>query len=215
MPAALPPPAVPARPPSPAWSTAVLVALLAALAGASTVAPGVVAVAFVVLAVLARTIDRTALGLWRRRSGRGRRPSDAAVTVFALPWRLLMATAASLLAAVLPVLVALAAAFITASSVAGGQAVIPSGGPALAAGAVAGALMAWWGPGGGSLRRGSRQALRGLVPTRGVAVVLALLLVAGGVSAAVLRAGGQSPDPAPFPVAQLPWWVGEYLSASG
>jgi hypothetical protein len=67
--------------------------------------------------------------------------------------------------------------------------------------------MAWWGPGGGSLRRGSRQALRGLAPTRGVAVVLALLLVSGGVGAAVLRAGGQPPDPAPFHVTQLPWWV--------
>jgi hypothetical protein len=164
-------------------------------------------VAFVVLAVLARTIDRSALGLWRRRTGRGPRPSDAAVTVLALPWRLLTATVASLVAAVLPGLVALAAAFITASSVAGGQAVLPSSGPALAAGAVAGALVAWWGPGGGSLRRGSRQALRGLAPTRSVAVVLALLLIAGGIGAAVLRAGGRPPDPAPFHATELPWWV--------
>jgi hypothetical protein len=183
-------------------------AVLAALAGAATVAPGAVAVTFVVLAVLARAIDRSALGLWRRRAERGPRPSDAAVTVLALPWRLLTASVASLLAAVLPALVALAAAFITASSVAGGRPVLPSGGPALAAGAVAGALVAWWGPGGGSLRRGSRQAVRALAPTRGVAVVLALLLVAGGVSAAVLRAGGQPPNPAPFSGMQLPWWVG-------
>jgi hypothetical protein len=68
-------------------------------------------------------------------------------------------------------------------------------------------MVGWWGPGGGSLRRGSRQALRGLVPTRGVAAVLALLLLAGGVSAAVLRAGGQPPDPAPFHATELPWWV--------
>jgi predicted Ser/Thr protein kinase len=206
-PAQLPPPTLPARPPSRAWSTAVLLALLAALAGTATVAPGAVVVGFVALAAVARTIDRSALGLWRRRTERGARSSDAAVTVLALPWRLLMATGASLLAAVLPALVALAAAFITASSVAGGQAVLPSSGPALAAGAVAGVLVAWWGPGGGSLRRGSRQALRGLAPTRGVAVVLALLLVSGGVGAAVLRAGGQPPDPAPFHATQLPWWV--------
>jgi hypothetical protein len=208
VPAQAPAPAAPPRPPSPAWSTAVLLALLTALAGAATVAPGAVAVAFVVLAVLARTIDRSAVGLWRRRTERGPRSSDAAVTVLVLPWRLLTASVASLLGAVLPALVALAAAFITASSVAGGRAVLPSGGPALAAGAVAGALVAWWGPGGGSLRRGSRQAVRALVPTRGVAVVLALLLVVGGVSGAVLRAGGRPPDPAPFRVAELPWWLG-------
>jgi hypothetical protein len=206
--APVPPAAAPAAAPSPGWSTFVLLALLAALAGAATVAPGAVAVAFVVLAVLARTIDRSAAGLWRRRAERGRRSSDAAVTVLALPWRLLTASVASLLAAVLPALVALAAAFITASSLAGGRAALPSGGPALAAGAVAGALVAWWGPGGGSLRRGSRQAVRALVLTRGVAVVLALLLVAGGVGAGVLRAGGQPPNPAPFRVVELPWWLG-------
>jgi hypothetical protein len=209
-PAALPaaPPAAPERRTSPAWSTGVLLALLAALAGAATVAPGAVVVGFVVLAALARTIDRSAAGMWRRRNERGPRPSDTAVTVLALPWRLLMATVASVLAALLPALVALAGAFITASSVAGGRAVLPSSGPALAAGAVAGALTAWWGPGGGSLRRGSRHALRAVVPTRAVAVVLALLLVAGGVGGAVLRAGGRPPDPAPFHSVELPWWLG-------
>ena len=209
------PPAVPAQreverqvePPSRVWSTAVLLAVLTAVAGAVTIVPGATAVAVLALAVLARTVDRSALGLWRRRSEHGPRGGDAAVTLLALPWRLLMATFASLVAAVLPTLVALAAAFITASSVAGGRAVLPSSGPALAAGAAAGALTAWWGPGGGSLRRGSRQALRGLARTRSLAAVLALLLVAGGVGAAVLRAGGRPPDPAPFHATQLPWWV--------
>jgi len=95
------------------------------------VAPGAVAVAVVVLAVLTRTIDRSATALWRRRAERGPRASDGAVTVLALPWRLLTASLASVLAAVLPALVALAAAFITASSVAGGRPALPSGGPAL------------------------------------------------------------------------------------
>ena len=49
--------------------------------------------------------------------------------------------------------------------------------------------------------------MRALAPTRAVALVLALLLVAGGVGAAVLRAGGQPPNPAPFRVVELPWWV--------
>ncbi len=203
-----PVPAREAQPPSAAWGTAVLIAVLVALAGAATVAPGAVAVGFLVLAVLARTVDRSAAGLWRRRAERGARPSDAAVTVLALPWRLLLAATASVLAAVLPALIALAAAFITASSVAGGRAVLPSGGPALAAGAVAGVLSAWWGPGGGALRRGSRQVVRALVPTRAAVVVLVVLLVAGGSAGALARAAGQRPDPAPFPVWQLPWWAG-------
>ena len=167
-----------------------LLGLLAALAGVATVAPGAVAVAFVVLAVLARTIDRSVAGLWRRRTERGRRPSDAAVTVLALPWRLLTASLASLLAAVLPALVALAAAFITASSVAGGRPALPSGGPALAVGAVAGA---WWRGGGRAGDHCGEGAGRGCAhscPPAGVAVVLALLLVAGGMGAASCAPAG-------------------------
>ena len=61
--------------PRDAWSTAVLLGLLAALAGVATVAPGAVAVAFVVLAVLARTIDRSVAGLWRRRTERDGAPA--------------------------------------------------------------------------------------------------------------------------------------------
>jgi hypothetical protein len=41
-----------------------------------------------------------------------------------------------------------------------------------------------------------------------------VLLVAGGVTATVVRAGGQPPDPAPFPVGELPGWLGPALSAS-
>jgi len=66
--------AAPARepqPPSAAWATAVLIAVLVAVAGAATIVPGVVAVGFLALAVLARTVDRSAAGLWRRRSERG------------------------------------------------------------------------------------------------------------------------------------------------
>jgi hypothetical protein len=195
----------PAQPPSQAWSTAVLLAVLAALAGVATLLPGATAVAVLTLAVLARTVDRSAAGLWRRRSEHGRRAGDAAVTVLALPWRFAVAAVTSLFAAVLPATVALAASFVTASSVAGGRAVLPSGIPALAAGTVAGALVAWWGPGGGSLRRGSRHVVRAVAPTRAVVVVLVLLLGAGAVAAVAVRAEGARPDPAPFPVADLPW----------
>jgi hypothetical protein len=211
------PPVLPVGRPEPArgprerpgqgWTTAVLLAVLATLAGAAAVAPGATLIAFVALTVLARTVDRTVTDLARRRWQRGPRASDGVVVVLALPWRLLLASVASLVAAVLPAVVGIAAAFITASAFAGGADARPGSGPALAAAAVAVALVAWWGPGGGALRRGTHTVLRGLTPTRGVAGVLVTLLVAGALVTAGARAAGVRPDPAPFPRPELPSWV--------
>ena len=67
----------------------------------------------------------------------------------------------------------------------------------LAAGFAAGLLIAWWGPGGASLRRGSRSLVRGVA--RGetlTAVVVGVLLLAAAVLTALafVRHG------------QLSWW---------
>jgi hypothetical protein len=70
---------------------------------------------------------------------------------------------------------------------------------ALAAAAVATGLVAWWGPGGGSLRRGSRTLVRGLAPTREARAVLVTLLVAAALSAAGARGAGAGPDTTPLP----------------
>jgi hypothetical protein len=127
--------------------------------------------------------------------------------VLALPWRLLLASVASLAAAVLPVVVGIATAFIAASVITGSADARPGSGPALAAAAVAAALVAWCGPGGGAVRRGTRIVARGLTPTRGAAGVLVALLVAGALVTAGARASGVRPDPAPFPRPELPSWV--------
>ncbi|MDQ2757809.1 MAG: hypothetical protein M3Y71_14835, partial [Actinomycetota bacterium] len=58
-------------------------------------------------------------------------------------------------------------------------------GPSLAAGFLVGALVAWWGPGGASLRRGSRSVVRTLVPA-GVGTDL----VVGGLLAGAVVLGG-------------------------
>ncbi|HYJ74135.1 MAG TPA: hypothetical protein VEV65_00970, partial [Kineosporiaceae bacterium] len=199
----------PERAPRPgqAWTTAVLLAVLAVLAGAAAVAPGMTLVGFVVLTALARTVDRTVTDLARRRWQRGPRASDGIVAVLALPWRLLLAAVASVAAAVLPAVVGVATAFIAASLVTGPADARPGSGPALAAAAVAAALVAWWGPGGGAVRRGSLVVVRGLTPTRGAAGVLVALLLAGALVAAGARASGVRPDPAPFPRPELPSWV--------
>jgi hypothetical protein len=193
--------------PGQGWTTVVLLAVLAALAGAAAVAPGATLVGFVALTVLARTVDRTVTDLARRRWQRGPRPSDGALAVLTLPWRLLLASVASMAAAVLPVVVGIATAFITASAISGGTDARPGTGPALAAAAVAAALVAWCGPGGGAVRRGTRIVVRGLTPTRGAAGVLVALLLVGALVTAGARASGVRPDPAPFPRPELPSWV--------
>jgi hypothetical protein len=156
---------------------------------------------------VARTVDRTVTDLARRRWQHGARASDGVVAVLALPWRLLLASLASLLASLLPAVVGIATAFIAASAATGGVDARPGSGPALAAAAVAAALVAWWGPGGGSLRRGTHIAVRGLTPTRGAALALAGVLLAAAFVAAGARASGVRPDPAPFPRPELPAWV--------
>jgi serine/threonine protein kinase len=203
----VPEPATRVRP-RPEWTRAVLLAALAAFAGAAAVAPGVTLVAFLALTTVARTVDRTATGLLQRRMDYGPRPSDGVVAVLALPWRLLTSGVASVVAAILPSLVGLATAFVMASALTGGTATMrPGTGPALAAAAVAVATVAWWGPGGSSLRRGSRTIVRGLAPARGARAVLIALLLAGALLAAGARAAGAGPDVAPFPTPQLPAWA--------
>jgi hypothetical protein len=189
------------------WTTPVLVATLAALAGAAALAPGATLVAFVVLTALARTVDRTMTGLLLRRREYGRRPSDGVVAVLALPWRLVMSGLTSVGAALLPTLVGLATAFIVASAVSGGgQPMRPGTGPALACAAVAAGMVAWCGPGGGSLRRGSRALARGVTPTRGAAAAVVAVLVAVALAALAARASGAGPDLTPLPPASFPIW---------
>ena len=64
------------------------------------------------LMMLARTVDRTATALWRRRHDAGRRSGDVAVAVLAVPWRLVQSVVSTVLALVLPVLVGVSVAFI-------------------------------------------------------------------------------------------------------
>ncbi len=99
----------------------------------------------------------------------------------------------------MPVLVAVSAAFCATLGVSAltSASVGPPLAPSAAAGFAAGTLIAWWGPGGASLRRGSRSLVRGVARGGTVtAVVVAALLLAAGVltALAVVRHG------------QLTWW---------
>ena len=94
-----------------------------------------------------------------------------------------MAFAATLLAMVLPVLVGISTAFIAGTAQAGrAGAPVPADPGPLALGMTALLLSAWWGPGGGSVRRGTRISAATLArgPRSRIAVwaVLGLLLLA-------------------------------------
>ncbi len=172
----------------------VLAALVALVAAAAAVAPAVTLVAALAVPVLARATDRSRTHLVLRRHLSGVRRSDVPVAVLKGPWHLLVAVVASAIAGVVPFLVGISTtlcAGLAVSSVTGGPA-RPAMAVPLAAGALFASWMAWWGPGGASLRRGTRSLVRGV--TGGVALrqslvaVLLLGVLALGVIA-VMRSG--------------------------
>jgi hypothetical protein len=87
----------------------------------------------------------------------------------------------------MPALVAVSAAFATALAMVllvGGE-TQPDAPLPLAVGALLGTLMAWWGPGGASLRRGTRSLVRGLSPSPVAGQLLVGLLLAAAAALAV------------------------------
>ena len=186
-----------------AW---VLLALGVVLATVAAVAPVRVAIAAAVLCVLARTVDRSSQGLHRRRTARGARSSDAAVTALSVPHRLFLALVVTVPALLLPVLMGVSAAFITSWALPG-DAPDPGATPALVVGAAVALLTAWWGPGGASLRRGVRVSVRAVTPSQG-AVALVAGLLALVVLAAVLVVAGPDHVPDWSPLSGPPLGIG-------
>ncbi|HET9656876.1 MAG TPA: hypothetical protein VFP72_16095, partial [Kineosporiaceae bacterium] len=192
------------RPPSrgvgPVRPTGTLLATGLALVAVTAVAPGGALVLAAVLMVVARTVDRTATALWRRRQDAGHRAGDVAVAVVALPWRLVQAAVSTLFALVLPLLVGASVAFIASAGAADGLGMrtgripgTPTSPWALAAGALATLLMAWWGPGGGALRRGGRAMARSALRYSWTRLALWALLALVVVSALIVVL--QNPQP--------------------
>jgi len=189
--------------------TGMLAALVAMNAAVAAVAPGGAMVLFFLFSVLARTVQRSSIGLQRRRQELGPSRADMAVTVAKLPWRLLMATLISLLAGIVPTLVAGSTAFIVGSVVTRSGSPWPSGPVALGLGAVAGCFTGWWGPGGWALRGGARAVVRGTTGSRAAKIgVLALLVLLALASVIVASKAGHTADWSPFqaPFAQLRRW---------
>ncbi len=167
-------------PPRRSGRAGTLAAGLVALMAGSMVLPVVTLVVATAGSAVARAVDRTSGLLLRRRYERGPRRSDAAVAVVSAPWNLLLAALWSVPLLVLPVLVSVSTVFLAGLVVDLGTSAVGQTIP-LALGAAAGALTAWWGPGGSSLRRGSRSVARALSPgANGPTVAVPLLLAFAG-----------------------------------
>lgn len=210
-PASVPPPPVlsgqapvapaPGRPPRRHAVRPVLLAFLVMLAALAMTLPIVAAIVAAGWAVLARTVDSSALALAANAAERGRRRSDAPLAVLAAPLRAIPALLTTTLVLVPSALVAAgtsvgAAALASASS---GVAVAADSESMLAVGLVAGILVGWWGIGGSALRRGSRRTMRALSINRTGAVALtSALLLAAAYFAISSQASGVTPNWVPF-----------------
>lgn len=154
----------------------------------AAVAPTWTLLVLAVLVALARSVDRAMTSLILRRHQRGQRPSDLPITAAIAPWHVVLGALSGVASLLLPLVVAAAAVFATSLVLSALTGVgSPNGFLPLAVGGLFGLLMAWWGPGGASLRRGTRSCLRGATPGR--ASEAALVGVVALVAAALLLWG--------------------------
>ena len=165
------------------FRTTVLLGALAALAAIAAVSVAGALVLAVLLMTIARTVERCVMRLGVRRVAYGPRRSDVTVMVLATPWRVVVSFAVTVVAGVLPLLVGSSVVFLGLLAVGQAGQPAPQSPPVQAIGAVALLLCAWWGPGGGSLRRGTQLCVRGLGRSRIISWVLV-----GGLGLTVLAA---------------------------
>ncbi|MEP6632196.1 MAG: serine/threonine protein kinase, partial [Lapillicoccus sp.] len=182
-----------------ALRTGTLLAFGAALTGAAATWPGVALVVALLWSWAARFSDRSVTALILRRYRYGRRRADLPLAVALSPWHVAVAAALTVVGLLLPTLVALSAAFCTTLGISAATSSSLGGvsAPGAAAGFAAGSLIAWWGPGGASLRRGSRSLVRGIAPSGPVTRVLVAVLLAAAVVLAVLAVARHG---------HLSWW---------
>jgi len=185
-----------------------LLALMVGALGTAAVWPVVAAGVIILWFWCARFADRSVTSLVVRRHESGRRRRDVPIAVLASPWHVISSAVATVVALLLPATIAIASTFSAALAVAA----ISGGNPQpdrslpLVAGGFLGLMMGWWGPGGASLRRGSRSLVRGVTPgkTTTEVVVTILILLGAGLGVLAWQRLGQ-PDvwplvPGRFPV---------------
>lgn len=190
----------------------VLAAGLALVIALVAVVPYVGLGTYLLWSVVARTVDRSmSARVVRRHTNGGARRSDTAVSVAASPWHLFIGAVQGVICLILPLGVAAVAAAAAGYGlgVQGSAAfwMVPA---VLAMAAFLLAVMSWWGPGGTSLRRGSRSLVRAVAPSDVTARIVAGVLLLGAVGLLLglgLTASEPSWWPATgFPLPDLAWW---------
>ncbi|MCE1177779.1 MAG: protein kinase [Micrococcales bacterium] len=170
-----------------------LAGLLVGLTALAAVLPMVALAVGLLGMLLAKTVDNSVTSTVMRRHTHGHRRSDVPVALLASPWHLLVGLVGSLASLILPAVVGISGAICTAvgmAGVTGGSARVQHAVP-FAVGAFLALLMAWWGPGGASLRRGTRSIVRGVTPGATLAGLLVMLCLLGaGFVAAYQYASG-------------------------
>jgi serine/threonine protein kinase len=181
----------------------VLVALMLALAGLMALTPGVGLLVTAVLIVLGRTVDRGSTALMRRRQVRGGRgKSDGLVAMAASPVHLIAASLITLFCLILPIVVGLVVGGLVTAGAATSRGLDwqPLSAVGFAAGGLSGLLVAWWGPGGSSLRRGSKITLRKAFRPAWMSLLVATLLLVGAVASFAGAASGSGAGWARTPI---------------
>lgn len=163
--------------------TGTILALGAAFTAGVATWPGVTLVTAALWCWAARFSDRSVTALIMRRYRYGRRRADLPLAVALSPWHVVVAALLTVVGLLLPAVVAASAALSTTLGISAATSSALGGVSAAgaASGFAVGALVAWWGPGGASLRRGSRSLVRGLAPHGPVRGLLVGLLLAAAV----------------------------------
>ncbi len=191
--------------------TGTIAALAVAVCALAAVVPVVALLVALIWSVLARLADRSVTSLVLKRNDRGRRSSDIPLALLASPVHLVGALVSAVLSALLPLIVAILTTFSVGlvMSLTSGLDPDPQGPLPLATAMLVGCVLAWWGAGGTSLRRGTRSLVRGMAPGQAGAVIAttALLLLAAYLG---LRTQASGAQPSWWPVStrwfeSLPW----------
>jgi hypothetical protein len=190
--------------------TGTLAAFLLVVVALTSALPVVAVAVFLGWSWAARTADRSVTSLVLRRHNRGRRRSDVPLAVAASPWHLVVGALATMFSALLPAIIGVCGTFSAALALAAtaGGSPEPQRAVPLGVGMLLAALTAWWGPGGASLRRGSRSIVRGVSPGPRAAKALALTALALGAGLALwasVQTGEPSWWPGTRPNVLLPW----------
>jgi hypothetical protein len=156
---------------------------MVALIGLIALTPVIGTAVAVVLLVLARTVDRSSTALMRRRQVRGRSgKSDGVVAAAASPLQLVTAVLVTLPCLILPLIMAAVVGGIVTGVAATAYDLTwqPLSAVGFGSAALTALFMAWWGPGGSSLRRGAHITARNTFRAQWLSALVAVALLAIG-----------------------------------